>query len=393
MTTIRTHLVAWTTTAALVLAGLGPAAASAASPTGSATALVSTAATPKPTATPTPTPTTPPAATSFRTPLAAKSYTVSSLYGARCIPLPGGSTHHLGLDLAAKAGTPIYAIAAGIVTHTVSGSSSRAGYISVKHRIDGAEYTSIYMHIWSATTRVKVGQIVKAGQRISEVGSSGGSTGNHLHLELWKAGSGGATSQNALTFLSQRGVDIKAGATAVTAKPTPATCTYYTTTSVNFRTGPALSHSVIRLLPKGTAMTHVPGKITSGFIPVKIGTRTGWVSSSYVGPTKPPVTAAPAKPPVTVTPPKPPVTVTPPKPKPPVTAPKPKPPVTKPKPATYVTTAPLNLRKSTSTSSAKVLVIPKRANVGEIKAKSGVWRKVVYKGKTGWVHSAYIAKR
>jgi uncharacterized protein YgiM (DUF1202 family) len=371
MTTIRTHLVAWTTTAALVLGGLAPGAASAASPVGSSTALVSTAATPKPT--PSPTPTTPPAATTFRTPVAAKTYTVSSFYGPRCMPLPGASTHHLGLDLAAKGGAPIYAIAAGIVTHTVSGSSSRAGYISVKHRIDGAEYTSIYMHIWSATTRVKVGQVVKAGQRISEVGNSGGSTGNHLHLEVWKAGAGGATSQNPLTFLSQRGVDIKAGATAVTAKPTPATCTYYATAGVNFRTGPSTSHSIIQVLPKATAMTHVPGKITSGFLPVKVGSRTGWVSSSYVSPTKPAVTVTKPKPPVTVT--------------------KPKPPVTKPKPATYVTTAPLNLRKSTSTSSAKLLVIPKRASVGEVKATSGVWRKVVYKGKTGWVHSSYIKKK
>ena len=197
-----------------------------------------------------------------------------------------------------------------------------------------------------------------AGQRISEVGSSGVSSGNHLHLELWRKTSSGAAAENAASFLQARGIDIYRSATAVYATTAPASCTYYTTANLNFRSGPSTSHSVLRLLPKGTAMVHVPGRVTSGFIPVTIGSQTGWVSSSYVSPTKPAVSA-----PAVV------------------------------KPATDATTAPLNLRTSPSTAASRILVIPKGASVGVILASSGVWRKVTYSGKTGWVHSAYLVKR
>ncbi|NLG63615.1 MAG: M23 family metallopeptidase, partial [Candidatus Cloacimonetes bacterium] len=115
----------------------------------------------------------PPAATTFAMPLKSKSYSVVSYFGARCIPLPGASTYHLGLDMAAPAGAPIYAVAAGVVVATVSGTNAQAGYVKLRHVIDGTTYTSIYYHVWKATTQVKVGQTVTAGQRISEVGNSG----------------------------------------------------------------------------------------------------------------------------------------------------------------------------------------------------------------------------
>ncbi|BDV30204.1 hypothetical protein Microterr_08640 [Microbacterium terricola] len=293
-------------------------------------------------------------------PLKTKSYAVTSYFGARCLPLPGASTYHYGIDLGTPSGSPIYAIAAGVVTATVSGTTSRAGYIAVRHTIAGATYTSMYYHIWSATTHVKVGQVVKAGQRISSVGSSGGSTGAHLHLEIWK--SGGPTVLNPPSFLGPRGIDLYANATAVTAKATPATCTYYTTGVVNLRSGPSTNDAVVTVMPAGTAVTHIPGRVTSHFLPVTVGTTAGWVADWLVTPTKP-------------------------APKPAVT-PKPKP-----KPATYATTAALNLRASPSTKAKIVKVIPKGKSVGAIKAKSGVWRKVAYGGKTGWVHSSYLKKR
>lgn len=340
MRSIRTTLLGALVAVAVALASLAPAADSAAaSPPVTASAAAATAA-----ETPTP-----PPALAFRLPITAKTYSVSSYFGPRCIPVQGGSTYHYGVDLATKAGTPIYTIAAGVVTATVNGTTSRAGYISVRHSIDGVEYTSIYMHIWSATTRVAVGQIVEAGQRISEVGSSGVSSGNHLHLELWKATSPGAQAQNAAAFLQARGIDLYTSATAVTAKTTPATCTYYTVVGLNFRTQPSTTAPIIRVLPRGTAMTHVPGSISGSFIPVRVGTQSGWVSAGYVSPTKP----AP----------------------------------------TYATTAPLRLRAAPSTSAVTLLIIPARANVGVILATSGVWRKVSYAGKTGWVHSAYLVQR
>jgi murein DD-endopeptidase MepM/ murein hydrolase activator NlpD len=290
-----------------------------------------------------------PEATVFRLPVASKSYTVSSHYGPRCIPVQGGSTYHMGVDMATKAGSPIYAIAAGMVTHTVSGSPSQVGYISVRHSIGGVEHTSIYMHVWSATTHVTVGQFVSAGQQIGEVGSSGVSSGSHLHLEVWRATAGSAAAEDPAAFLKSRGPDVYGSATAVTASATPPTCTYYTTGGVNFRTGPSTSYTVLRMLPPGTAVVHVPGMITAGFIPVSVGTETGWVSASLVTPIKPV--------------------------------------------ATYATTVSLNLRASPVSSSSKVAYVPQGGNVGPILRSSGDWRQVSYGGKSGWVHRNYLVTR
>lgn len=350
MRTIRTTLLIAVTAAALIAGGMTPASAVARPTTEHRVGAVTASGIAPAQALP--------EATGFRLPIAAKTYQLSSHFGPRCIPVRGGSTFHQGVDLAAPAGTPIYAIAAGVVTATVSGSASRVGSISVRHLIGGAQYTSVYMHMWSATTQVKVGQTVSAGQRISEVGSSGVSSGNHLHLELWRAG---APAENAAAFLQARGVDLYASARSVTAAATPAACTYYTVAGVNFRTGPSTAHPILRTLPVGTAMTHVPGSISAGFLPVRVGTQSGWVSASYVSPAKPaqaPAAAPPA-----------------------------------PKPATFATTAALNLRTSPSTSAARLLVIPRGANVGAVLATSGEWRKVSYAGRTGWVHSAYLVKR
>ncbi|MGN8553978.1 UNVERIFIED_CONTAM: peptidoglycan DD-metalloendopeptidase family protein [Microbacterium sp. SLM126] len=368
MRSIRILMLAGAAAAALTIGVISPASAiqpSAPTPTANSTPTPTPTptptATPKATPTPTPTPTTPTAAT-FRLPLAAKSYSVSSYFGPRCIPVRYGPTVHRGVDMAAAGGAPIHAVAAGVVTATVNGTSSQEGYISVRSIIDGVEYKAVYMHMWSATTHVKVGQTVTAGQRISQVGTSGASSGNHLHLELWKSTPAGMVATDAAAFLKKKGVDLYTSAYRVNAKPTPATCTYYTVGGVNFRTGPSTGYSVIRMLPLGTAMVHVPGTITAGFIPVKVGTQTGWVSASLVSPTKPP---APA-----------------------VVAPRPVP-----KPPTYATTAALNLRTGPSTANARILLIPKGGNVGVVKASSGQWRQVSYAGKTGWVHSSYLVKR
>ena len=310
---------------------------------------------------------TPPAATVFLTPLKAKTYNVSSYYGPRCMPMAGASTFHLGLDMAAPGGAPISAVAGGVVVATVDGTAARAGYIKVRHLVDGTTYTSIYYHIWKSTTHVVVGQIVTAGQRISEVGTSGVSGGNHLHLEIWEGAPGAAHSVDPARFMTAHGVDLYHGATAVTAAKTPATCTYYAAAPLNFRSGPSLASGVIRTLPARTAVIHVPGEESGGFVPVRVGGQSGWVSALYVSPTLPPVVV--------------------PRPAPAAVAAHPL------KPPTYRTTSALNLRKSSSLTGARILVIPKGADVGAVKASKGVWRQVVYKGRTGWVHSAYLARR
>ncbi|UUT35072.1 SH3 domain-containing protein [Microbacterium elymi] len=314
---------------------------------------------------------------------------------------------------------------------TVDGTSSRAGYITIRHSLGGVTYTSIYYHIWKSTTRVTVGRIVAAGQRISEVGTSGVSGGNHLHLEIWQGAPGSARSLDPAPFLKTHGVDLYRGAKAVLATKPPTTCTYYVTTPLNFRTGPSLSSAVLRVLPVRTAAVAVAGQSSNGYFPVRVGTQSGWLSSGYLSmkllrcrrsprprpsprswprlrPALPPPCRAGTPKPAAPKPatPKPaaskpaaskPAASKPAAPKPAASKPAaPKPAASKPaasKPATYKTTSALNFRRSPSLTGAKIRVIPRGASVGTVKATSGVWRKVVYLGATGWVHSAYLAKR
>ena len=108
-----------------------------------------------------------------------KSYTITSAFGMRVHPVLGYERMHEGVDMAAPAGTPIYAAKSGKVT-TASYQSGGAGYyVSINH---GDGFSSIYMHM----TRyiVSAGQYVNAGQVIGYVGSTGISTGNHLHFGI-----------------------------------------------------------------------------------------------------------------------------------------------------------------------------------------------------------------
>lgn len=103
---------------------------------------------------------------------------VSSPFGDRDAPTSGASTYHQGVDLAAPAGTPIYASRTGVVTAATYGKSA-GYYVSINH---GDGYSSIYMHMTNFV--VSKGQAVSAGQVIGYVGSTGVSTGNHLHFGI-----------------------------------------------------------------------------------------------------------------------------------------------------------------------------------------------------------------
>ncbi|MFC4140666.1 MULTISPECIES: peptidoglycan DD-metalloendopeptidase family protein [unclassified Microbacterium] len=368
------HTLALATAIALEVAGLFPAAAVAAVPVSAPVSSLRGAAT-----------TAVPAATAFVTPLAGKSYTVSAWQGPRCMPMPGASTSHSGVDLATRNGSPIYAVGAGVVTATVSGSSSVTGHIDIRHTVGNVTYTTKYLHIWSATTHVKVGQVVKAGQQISSVGTSGNSTGPHLHLELWEHQAGGTKLLDPVPWLKSRSVDVATQATAITAKTAPSTCTYYTTGVVNLRAGASTATAVVANLAAGTMVTAVPGQVSNSFLPVKAGSRSGWIANWLLSPTRPVV---PAPEPTPAPAPKPPTTA----PKPPTTAPKPAPAPAGSSSAmtTYKTTAAVNLRPTASTVKKALLTIPKGKSVGRILASSGSWRKVTYAGKTGWVHKDYL---
>ena len=103
---------------------------------------------------------------------------VSSPFGNRDAPTAGASTNHQGIDLSAPEGTPIYASRTGVVT-AATFSKSAGYYVSINH---GDGFSSIYMHMTRYV--VSKGQAVSAGQVIGYVGSTGVSTGPHLHFGI-----------------------------------------------------------------------------------------------------------------------------------------------------------------------------------------------------------------
>ncbi len=108
---------------------------------------------------------------------------VSSPFGPRNNPLTGKPEIHKGIDLVNAKGTPIHAAAGGIVLRA----GSATGYgnvVMVTHLIDSQVYTTVYAHLDSID--VKAGQTVMPGQTVGTLGSTGWSTGPHLHFELHK---------------------------------------------------------------------------------------------------------------------------------------------------------------------------------------------------------------
>lgn len=115
-------------------------------------------------------------------PLPTDSFRISSGFGPRTAPTDGASTMHNGVDLAAKAGTPVYSAGDGTVTEV--GYARKSGnYVKVKHA-DG--YESVYLHLSNAN--VKQGQTISGGERLGAVGNTGVSTGSHLHFGVKKDG-------------------------------------------------------------------------------------------------------------------------------------------------------------------------------------------------------------
>ena len=123
----------------------------------------------------------PPSSAGWLTPVS--GYTLTSPFGNRLHPVLGYYRMHNGIDMACPQGTPIYATRAGKVT-TASYQAGGAGYyVSINH-LDG--FSSIYMHMTHFV--VSAGQTVSQGQLIGYVGSTGISTGPHLHFGISYAG-------------------------------------------------------------------------------------------------------------------------------------------------------------------------------------------------------------
>jgi murein DD-endopeptidase MepM/ murein hydrolase activator NlpD len=107
---------------------------------------------------------------------------ISSGFGYRNDPFNGKRAFHSGVDIAAKSGAPIKVVAAGVVTT----SKVEPGYgvtVEVNH---GKGYSTRYAHVLES--KVKAGERVERGDVIATVGSTGRSTGAHLHFEVLRNG-------------------------------------------------------------------------------------------------------------------------------------------------------------------------------------------------------------
>lgn len=107
-------------------------------------------------------------------------YTITSGYGSRKPPTSASSSNHTGTDMAGSANTPILAAKGGVVKVSRDMTTSYGKWIEIQHD-DGTK--SRYAHMNQRL--VNVGERVKAGQPIGKMGSTGNSTGNHLHFEVF----------------------------------------------------------------------------------------------------------------------------------------------------------------------------------------------------------------
>ena len=107
---------------------------------------------------------------------------ISSGYGLRRDPFHGKKSWHKGIDIAGKEGSPVIAVAGGLVTR----SETRPGYGELIEIDHGDAMIARYAH--NKENLVKVGDLVKKGQVIARMGSTGRATGSHVHFELHKNG-------------------------------------------------------------------------------------------------------------------------------------------------------------------------------------------------------------
>ena len=118
---------------------------------------------------------------------------ISSGYGVRADPFNGHQSVHEGVDIASHMGSPVLAMGEGVVSH----SGEKAAYGLLVEVIHESGMITRYAH--TSATLVKVGDRVKKGQAIALVGTSGRSTGPHLHFEVVRNGA----SVNPMRYLQQ----------------------------------------------------------------------------------------------------------------------------------------------------------------------------------------------
>ena len=107
---------------------------------------------------------------------------VSSNFGSRMHPVTGKKQFHKGVDIPGKVGADVLSVADGVVIRSEN-SSDYGWLVEIDH---GDNYTTLYSH--NKSNAVAVGEMVKKGQTIAEIGSTGRSTGPHVHFEVHKKG-------------------------------------------------------------------------------------------------------------------------------------------------------------------------------------------------------------
>ena len=120
----------------------------------------------------------PPALIAFREP--APGYPVISPFGLRQLPWEESGRLHAGVDIAAPAGFPVLAAADGVVTRMAT-DPGYGRFVEIRH---AAGLTSRYGHLARYLPQIRPGVAVKAGEPIGQMGSTGTSTGSHLHFEI-----------------------------------------------------------------------------------------------------------------------------------------------------------------------------------------------------------------
>ncbi|WP_256646255.1 M23 family metallopeptidase [Thermomonas paludicola] len=107
---------------------------------------------------------------------------VTSGFGGRADPFGGGSQFHKGIDFQASVGDPVLAVADGVVSFA----GVRTGYGNTVEIDHGNGMVTRYAH--NSRLTHQVGDLVRAGQEIAKAGSTGRSTGAHVHFEVWQDG-------------------------------------------------------------------------------------------------------------------------------------------------------------------------------------------------------------
>lgn len=129
----------------------------------------------------------------FNSPLKLDKTSITSFFGEERIVYDEFDIHY-AWDFAAPAQTPVYAIGEGVVkvvrfnqsTNSINTSNGAGNYIEIEYEIDGEIYSVIYGHLYPNSAKVKVGDVVSSWEQIASVGTTGYSTGNHLHFQMEK---------------------------------------------------------------------------------------------------------------------------------------------------------------------------------------------------------------